>query len=736
MADSTADATSTTTAKNGTASNFADANKQRSLAVDALLAHLKEILQNRFADWATARRFIVESREELAHESEPCTIQFVGVEENENERSKYLSLRLKASQGEKRSSSHILKIGLGRDENWVTLRVRKRGKGRSKIFPIFELVGEIEDGWTAGPNDADLKYRHRKFSPNVLKVWFPKSGEEEEGTLQIPLQLYHQSTDRDRAAANTKRERGEGWARFENDGLIVSLPDASVRPGLENEAAVAGTGTQEQFDIETNGEAWLPVWMSYLLYWVICNVYAKNGLLREDDGTIPKGFPTLKDYKAKRPVDLDPADVIDRLKKQELHFPWHVIESACAALNAGKNVIFTGPPGCGKSKLASFLSKQATGADPLMATASPAWTSGDLMGRYMPSRAREGLEFRKGFFLRAIGQNQRTRWLIVDEFNRADIDACFGELFSVLAGDAVELPFQKSVQGEETDDAERFEPVRIIPGGDDAETDADYLVPEEFRLIGTMNDADRSGLNNLSYALMRRFAIIPVEAPDSDAIKEIIDSKVEKITDELQLDKHAWNVDERGETRCALKLIEDEVTALFARTKTPSDLEGRSRGSFQNLVSEAVVGVSVVADLLRFVGEGLRAEIHQGKLQKTAVKDQASHSNAEWAKNLTLSYLALGVVLQVYPQLEALEVNTGGEKNRLLQAIQHIFNSFHQGFSADKLLMLRVSKSDNGYKLESDETISEFLFRNLQTRFPHQAEGWKHELSDYLSDEG
>jgi hypothetical protein len=235
---------------------------------------------------------------------------------------------------------------------------------------------------------------------------------------------------------------------------------------------------------------------------------------------------------------------------------------------------------------------------------------------------------------------------------------------------------------------------------------------------------------------MRRFAIIPVEAPDSGTIGKIIRSQIDSITDELQLGKHAWDVSERGNTRCTLDSIENEVTALFASTKTSPDDEDSSVDTFQNLVSEAVVGVSVVADLLRFVGEGLRAGIEHDKLRKRAVKGQTSNrKNTKWAENLTLSYLALAVVLQVYPQLEALEVNTGGGKNRLLQAVRHIFASFHQNFDPDELLMLRVSKSDSEYRLESDETISEFLFRNLQTRFPHQAEGWRWELDDYLPNE-
>jgi len=155
-------------------------------------------------------------------------------------------------------------------------------------------------------------------------------------------------------------------------------------------------------------------------------------------------------------------------------------------------------------------------------------------------------------------------------------------------------------------------------------------------------------------------------------------------------------------------------------------------------VADGIVGVSVVGDLLRFVGEGLRAGIEHKGLEKPQVlwdKVSANRSSTEWAENLTLSYMALGVVLQVYPQLEALEVNARYEGDQLLSAIQHMLTSFHRNFDPSELLMLRVSKGEDGYKLESDETVSEFLFRNLETRFPHQVESWKHQLSEYFPNE-
>jgi hypothetical protein len=216
------------------------------------------------------------------------------------------------------------------------------------------------------------------------------------------------------------------------------------------------------------------------------------------------GLPDPDEFFPNRPVDLIPDVVREHLEKQTLRVPWHVIEAACKSLNAGKHVIFTGPPGCGKTELAAELALLATGSkrDGLIVTASPQWSSAELVGRYVPKRLIYGLDFAPGFFLRAIEQR---RWLVIDEFNRAPIDACFGELFTVLSGQTVELPFEEeSANGT----AGR---VRVIPAirsgttlsaGSSESAYRDYPVPADFRIIGTMNDADRSDLNRLSFALL------------------------------------------------------------------------------------------------------------------------------------------------------------------------------------------------------------------------------------------
>ena len=694
----------------------------REEATQALLNALLDVFDQNFGDQFEQARFdIVQKEEDEEKERWEFSLQGRGSDNEDSsgeEKGKYEFFLDPLSGGESAQKEKVYaKIRSEEEEGKINLHIKGSGSGKWKKFELVEIA-DTEEGWEVN-QEASPEYGNRKFSQNVLEVWFPQRDdkEEEEETLQIPV---HLESDLDGDLS---------WGMFSDEGLKIPLPDVKVEREGDGKGFQANVGSRE---------GWRHVGLSFLMYWVICNVYAGNGTLRRDDDHIPKGFPELEKYRAKRPVNLNPATVIDELEDEDrddkLYFPWHVIESACSALNAGKNVIFTGPPGCGKSKLASFLAKRATGQDPLMTTASPAWSTGDLIGRYMPAREGHGLVFQEGLFLRALGDtDERSSWLVIDEFNRADIDACFGELFSVFAGDAVELPFEK--EGESEDDTEEEEddeahPVRIVPEGDEAETEVDYLVPDKFRLIGTMNDADRSGLNELSFALMRRFSIIHVGSPRKDQVKTIIENEIENTTDDLELEKNAWDVSQKGTIRCRLELIREELERLF----TPRSSESENTG-IEDLISDSVVGVSVTGDVIRFVGEGIRTEAKDESLDRSDdLEDDSPWDNMDdLAEKLTLSYLALAAVLQVFPQLEALEMGTQQDQNKLFQAVLHIFEAFHEDHE-DKLVMLRVKREDGSYTLESEETIGEFLFRNLKTRFPRQAESWKDELDKYLSD--
>ena len=170
------------------------------------------------------------------------------------------------------------------------------------------------------------------------------------------------------------------------------------------------------------------------------------------------------------------------------------------ALDRRGQAIFYGPPGTGKTFLAEKLARHLIGGNDgfvKIIQFHPEYAYQDFMQGIRPIIKDDGgLSYKNvpgvfKVFCDRARDCQGPGVLIIDEINRANLARVFGELMYLLEY--------------------RNQSVELAGGGS-------FSIPENIRIIGTMNTADRS-IALVDYALRRRFAFIRL-APDYEVLEK------------------------------------------------------------------------------------------------------------------------------------------------------------------------------------------------------------------------
>jgi 5-methylcytosine-specific restriction endonuclease McrBC GTP-binding regulatory subunit McrB len=138
----------------------------------------------------------------------------------------------------------------------------------------------------------------------------------------------------------------------------------------------------------------------------------------------------------------------------------------------------------------------------------------------------------------------RGLWLIIDEFNRSDIDKAFGQLFTSLRTRSLKIPTSET-----------------------GKSYKNLKIPQDYRIIGTLNTADKHFLFQLSDTIKSRFAYIEIDIPKSSEYKKEIYYAVKNATSELPIKNY------------------DDVLAIDNDTK--SIIEEISKPDFYNRILQA-----------------------------------------------------------------------------------------------------------------------------------------------------
>ena len=156
-------------------------------------------------------------------------------------------------------------------------------------------------------------------------------------------------------------------------------------------------------------------------------------------------------------------------------------------LEAKYNVILQGAPGVGKTfaakRLAYSIMGQKDTSRVAMVQFHQSYSYEDFIQGYRPSN--DGFELENGTFYKfckeAEEDNERPYFFIIDEINRGNLSKILGELMMLIEKD------------------KRGEKIKLLYSNEW------FTVPQNVRIIGMMNTADRS-LALMDYALRRRFA--------------------------------------------------------------------------------------------------------------------------------------------------------------------------------------------------------------------------------------
>ena len=254
---------------------------------------------------------------------------------------------------------------------------------------------------------------------------------------------------------------------------------------------------------------------------------------------------------------------------------------------SGRHVLLFGSVGVGKSQLAKKipsiwnnpLTDKKYGAK--IYTATSDWSSADIIAGIEPRTIKDNpvYKIKYGCVVTTILHNndKDREWLIIDEFNRASMDEIFGQLFTSLEEKSINIPVEEKIELEK------------------------LKIPDDYRIIGTLNPIDGHYIFNMSDALKRRFAHVKIKTPDTSKFEN-------EMYYALRNAKKDLNMDVKN-----LFILDDDKKII-----------SRSNSTFEKLIWNAQY-IFMFIRSFRDLGTGILKSIYQTILSGYSISENKSN---------------------------------------------------------------------------------------------------------------
>ena len=193
-------------------------------------------------------------------------------------------------------------------------------------------------------------------------------------------------------------------------------------------------------------------------------------------------------------------------------------------ISGGYNMIYYGTPGCGKSHTVNEIYNELNGYEKELVhrvTFHPEYSNSDFVGQILPKTEDKQVkyEFQAGPFsialLDALKNPEKKVCLIIEEINRGNASAIFGDIFQLLDRDE----FGKSIY--EIDN----EPIKNYLSENNVTIDK-IFIPSNLWIIATMNTSDQN-VFTLDTAFKRRWRMKRI--PNKFDLNKDYDKKIAKM---------------------------------------------------------------------------------------------------------------------------------------------------------------------------------------------------------------